>query len=59
MLVLSRHKNTSIVINGDIIITVVAIRGNKVRLGIEAPPHVTVNRSEIEELKKKEEANEQ
>ena len=37
MLVLSRKKNESIVINNDIVITVVEIRGDKVRLGIEAP----------------------
>jgi carbon storage regulator len=37
MFVLSRKRNESIVINNDIIITVVDIRGNKVRLGIEAP----------------------
>jgi carbon storage regulator len=49
MLVLSRKKNESIVINNDIIITVVEIRGDKVRLGIEAPKDVPVHRQEVYE----------
>ena len=40
MLVLSRKKNESIVINNDITIVVVEIRGDKVRLGVEAPREV-------------------
>jgi carbon storage regulator len=47
MLVLSRKKNESIVINNDITITVVEIRGDKVRLGIIAPKDVPVHRQEI------------
>ena len=47
MLVLSRKKNERIVINNDIIITVVEIRGDKVRLGIIAPKDVPVHRQEI------------
>jgi carbon storage regulator len=47
MLVLSRKKNEKIVINNDIIITVVEIRGDKIRLGIEAPKDVPVHREEI------------
>jgi carbon storage regulator len=49
MLVLSRKKNESIIINDNIIITVVEIRGDKVRLGIEAPKEVTVHRREVYE----------
>jgi carbon storage regulator len=49
MLVLSRKKNESIVINNDIIITVVEIRGDKVRLGIVAPKDVPVHREEVYE----------
>jgi len=49
MLVLSRKKNESIVINDDIIIVVVEIRGDKVRLGIEAPKEVPVHRNEVYE----------
>lgn len=47
MLVLSRHKNESIVVSGGITIVVVDIRGDKVRLGIEAPEHVSVHRREV------------
>ncbi len=47
MLVLSRKKNESIVIDDRIVITVVEIRGDKVRLGIEAPREVPVHRSEV------------
>ena len=47
MLVLSRKKNESIVINNEITIVVVEIRGDKVRLGVEAPKEVPVHRREI------------
>ena len=49
MLVLSRKKNESIVINDDITIVVVEIRGDKVRLGVEAPREVPVHRNEVYE----------
>ena len=49
MLVLSRKKNESIVINNDVIITIVEIRGDKVRLGIVAPKDVAVHREEVYE----------
>ena len=47
MLVLSRKKDESIIIDDNIIITVVEIRGDKVRLGIQAPREVPIHRSEI------------
>lgn len=47
MLVLSRKKNESIIIDDDIVVTVVEIRGDKVRLGIQAPREVPIHRSEI------------
>ncbi len=47
MLVLSRKKNESIVINDNITIVVVEVRGDKVRLGIDAPKDVPVHRKEI------------
>jgi carbon storage regulator len=49
MLVLSRKTNEQIVIEGGITITIVQIRGDKVRLGIIAPKDVSVNRSEIQD----------
>ncbi len=64
MLVLSRKKNESIVINNDITVVVVEIRGDKVRLGVEAPKEVPVHRREVydaikrSELQNKETANE-
>ncbi|MCK9557567.1 MAG: carbon storage regulator CsrA [Candidatus Cloacimonetes bacterium] len=47
MLVLSRKKNESIVINDDITVVIVEIRGDKVRLGVEAPKDVPVHRREV------------
>ncbi len=47
MLVLARKLNESIVIGENIVVTVVQIRGDKVRLGIEAPKEVTVHRREV------------
>jgi len=49
MLVLSRKKNESIVIRDDIVVTMVEVRGDKVRLGIEAPREVPVHRREVYE----------
>ncbi len=50
MLVLSRKRNESIIISDNIRITVVDIRGDKVRLGIEAPKDVPVHRQEVYEM---------
>lgn len=47
MLVLSRHTNERIFIGSDIVLTVVEIRGDKVRLGIEAPADIRVDREEV------------
>ena len=47
MLVLTRKVNESLVIGEDVVITVVDIKGDKVRLGIEAPKEIPVARSEI------------
>jgi len=54
MLVLSRKKNESIVIADNIIVTVVDIRGDKVRLGIAAPESVPVHRQEVYDAIKRE-----
>jgi len=49
MLVLSRKPNQSIVINYDVVVTVLGIRGDTVRLGIEAPGEIPVHRQEVYE----------
>jgi cytosine deaminase len=53
MLVLARQKDQSIIIGDDIEVTVVDIRGDKVRLGINAPRQISVHRKEVYELVKK------
>jgi|TARA_R110002110_G_scaffold229386_1_gene444852 carbon storage regulator len=47
MLVLSRKKNESVIINDNIQVTIVEVRGDKVRLGIDAPKDISVHREEI------------
>jgi len=47
MLVLSRRPGEEIVINGDIRVTVVSVKGDRVRIGIAAPDHVPVDRAEV------------
>lgn len=54
MLVLSRQRDETIMIGDDIEITIVDIRGEKVRLGINAPPHIPVHRKEVYEAIKRE-----
>lgn len=49
MLVLSRKKDEQIIIGKDIVVTIVDIRGDKVRLGISAPSNVPVHRKEVYE----------
>ena len=53
MLVLSRKKNERIIIGDDIILMVVEIRGDKIKIGIEAPASVAVDREEVREAKLK------
>ena len=57
MLVLSRKKNESIVIDDAITIVVVEIRGDKVRLGVEAPKEIPVHRQEVFEAIKRNQQN--
>ena len=56
MLVLSRQKDESIIIGDDVEITIVDVRGDKVRLGINAPKSVSVHRKEIYDAIQKEKA---
>lgn len=53
MLVLSRKRDERIVIGDNIVITVIEVRGDKVRLGIEAPKEVPVHRQEVMEALKR------
>lgn len=54
MLVLSRQRDETIMIGDDVEITVVDIRGDKVRLGITAPAHIPVHRKEVYEAIRRE-----
>ncbi len=54
MLVLSRHRDESIMIGDDVVITIVDIRGDKVRLGIDAPQDIPVHRQEVYDAIKRE-----
>ncbi len=56
MLVLSRKKNESIVINDNIVVTVIEIRGGKVRLGFDAPKDVPIHRREVYDAIRRSEA---
>jgi carbon storage regulator len=57
MLVLTRQLGEQIVIDGNIILTVVAIDGNKIRLGIQAPKSVCVDRAEVHNRRLAEQAS--
>ncbi len=54
MLVLSRQRDESIMIGDNVVVTVVDIRGDKVRLGIQAPNEIPVHRREVYEAIKRE-----
>jgi carbon storage regulator len=54
MLVLSRKRNEQIVIGENIVVTVVDVRGDKVRLGVDAPQDVPIHRHEIHDAIQKE-----
>jgi carbon storage regulator len=54
MLVLSRTRDESIIIGDNVVVTVVDVRGDKVKLGIEAPQDVSVHRREVYEAIRRE-----
>lgn len=47
MLVLSRKRDEKLMIGDDVVVTIIEIRGDKVRLGIEAPREIPVHRREV------------
>ncbi len=47
MLVLSRRQGESIVIGGDVVVTIIEVRGGQVRVGIDAPRSIEVHREEV------------
>ncbi len=49
MLVLSRRKNETIIINNETEVTVLGIIGNQVRIGVKAPKNISVHRQEVQE----------
>ncbi len=57
MLVLTRKRNESIIINDNIVVVVVDIKGDKVRLGIDAPKEIIVHRREVYEAIKRSEGS--
>lgn len=57
MLVLSRHRDETIMIGNDIEITVVDIKGDRVRIGINAPRDIRVHRKEVYDAIKRENAD--
>ena len=59
MLVLSRQRDERIMIGDDIVVTIVDVRGDKVRLGINAPRRIAVHRKEIYEAIQREKAQKQ
>ena len=54
MLILTRRMNETLVVGDDVTVTVLGIKGNQVRIGINAPRNVTVHRQEIYEKIKQE-----
>ena len=57
MLVLSRKQDEKIIIGDEITLMVISIQGDKVRLGIDAPKHVTVHREEVYQAIMREKGN--
>ncbi len=58
MLILTRRVGETLMIGDDVTVTVLGVKGNQVRIGVNAPKHVSVHREEIYERIKKEQAGE-
>ena len=59
VLILTRRIGESVKINEDITVTVLGIKGNQIRIGVDAPRHVSVHREEIYQRMKNEELDEE
>jgi carbon storage regulator len=59
MLILTRRVGETVMIGDDVTITVLGVKGNQVRVGINAPKHVAVHREEIYERIKREQQSEE
>ena len=59
MLILTRRVNESLMVGDKVTVTVVAVKGNQVRLGVNAPKEIAVHREEIYERLKSEEAQQE
>ena len=59
MLILTRRVGETVVIGDDVTVTVLGVKGNQVRLGVNAPKEIAVHREEIFERIKREQADEE
>lgn len=57
MLILTRKTNESLIINDDIKVTILAVNGNQIKIGIDAPKEVSIHREEVYERIQKEKAS--
>lgn len=49
MLILTRKPNESVIIDNQVILKILEVRGNQVRIGVEAPSHISIHREEVQQ----------